>query len=234
MKSCNPPFSGSRAYRNPQDQPLLRLPNELLRKNFRSAHFTIEKDTSALKTLLKDSATAAVSGRSPPADVLKNLDAMIARMRGVKRKLAAYADEEARLHDHTAARIRHLDDLYTLRTVDDVKYEAWSRRRLDRLLADYMLRKGYYNSTRQLAQERGMEKLVDVDTFEKQGRIVKELLAGRVNEALAWCADNKKELRKMEVRIVPTLFRSQQQRMLTKLNSSPEQARVHAPLPAVY
>ena len=212
------------------------MPNELLRKNFRSAHFTIEKDTSALKTLLKDSATAAVSGRSPPADVLKNLDAMIARMRGVKRKLAAYADEEARLHDHAAARVRHLDDLYTLRTVDDVKYEAWSRRRLDRLLADYMLRKGHYGSARQLAQERGMEKLVDVDAFEKQGRIAQELLAGRVNEALVWCADNKKELRKMEVRMgSPVLFTlSRQQCVLTRLNPSPEQARVHAPLPAVH
>lgn len=186
-----------------QDQPLLRLPSELLRKNFRSAHFTIEKDTSALKTLLKDSATAAVSGRSAPADVLKNLDAMLARMRGVKRKLSAYADEEARLHDQAAARIAHLDELYSLKTVDDVKYEAWSRRRLDRLLADYMLRQGHYESARQLAKERGMEKLVDADTFEKHGHIVKELLAGRVSDALTWCADNKKELRKQSVRQRP-------------------------------
>lgn len=141
-----------------------------------------------------------MSGRSPPADVLKNIDAMLARMRGVKRKLETFATEEERLHDHATARVRHLDDLYALRTVDDVKYEAWSRKRLDTLVADYMLRRGYYESARQLAGERGIEKLVDVDTFEKQGRIVKELLAGRVTEALAWCSDNKKELRKMEVR----------------------------------
>jgi macrophage erythroblast attacher len=183
------------------DQPLLRLPNELLRKNFRSAHFTIEKDTSALKTLLKESATAAVSGRASQQDVLRNLDAMIARMRGVKRKLSAHADEEGRLHDQTGARIRHLDEMYSLHTYEDVKYEAWSRQRLDRLIADYFLRQGFLESARLLAKERDMEKLVDVETFENMGRIRLALLDGSVVEALAWCQDNKKELRKMESKL---------------------------------
>lgn len=192
---------------NAQDQPLLRLPNELLRKNFRSAHFTIEKDTSALKTLLKDSATEAVSGRATQQDVLRNLDAMLTRMRGVKRKLATHADEERRLHDSAAARIRHLDELFALHTYEDVKYEAWSRQRLDRLVADYFLRHGYLESARLLAKERGMEKLVDVDTFESMGKIRVALLNGSVTEALAWCQENKKELRKMEVSPIPVFTR---------------------------
>ncbi|KND92335.1 Protein FYV10 [Tolypocladium ophioglossoides CBS 100239] len=182
------------------DQPLLRLPIELLRKNFRSAHFTIEKDTSALKTLLKDSATSAVSGRASQQDVLKNIDAMIGRMRGVKRKLTTYADEESRLHMQTTARISHLDELYSIRSVDDVKFEAWSRRRLDRLLADYLLRHGFNRTATDLATERGMQSLVDIDTFVSMSRIREALLNGSVTEALAWCTDNKKELRKMEVR----------------------------------
>lgn len=183
-----------------KDQPLLRLPNELLRKNFRSAHFTIEKDTSALKTLLKESATAAVSGRASQDDVLKSLDAMLAKMRGVKRKLTTHADEEARLHSQTAARISHLDKLYEMRSVDDVPYEAWSRQRLDRLLTDYLLRHGYNASAAQLAQEKNMSDLVDVETFVGLSKIRESLLDGSVTEALAWCSDNKKELRKMEVR----------------------------------
>lgn len=182
-----------------QDQPLLRLPNELLRKNFRAAHFVIEKDTSTLKTLLRDSATAAISGRASQQDVLKNLDAMISRMRGVKRKLGAYADEESRLHTQTAARIQHLDELYTMHSIEDVKYEGWSRKRLDRLLADYLLRHGYNNSAKELASEKNMENLMDVDTFVGMSRIREALLNGSVTEALAWCTENKKELRKMEV-----------------------------------
>ncbi|EQK99485.1 negative regulation of gluconeogenesis [Ophiocordyceps sinensis CO18] len=185
----------------PPDQSLLRLPNELLRKNFRSAHFVIEKDTTALKTLLKDSATSAVSGRASQHDVLKNIDAMISRMRGVKRKLAACADDESSLHLQTAARISHLDELYSMHTVEDVKYEAWSRRRLDRLLADYLLRHGFIQTPADLARERKIQNLVDVDTFVSMSRIREAILRGSVAEALAWCTENKKELRKMESKL---------------------------------
>lgn len=124
---------------------------------------------------------------------------MISRMRGVKRKLGACAEEEARLHEQTAARIQHLNELYTMQSVDDVKYEAWSRKRLDRLLTDYLLRHGYNNSAKELASEKGMENLVDVETFVAMSRIREALLNQSVVEALAWCTENKKELRKMDV-----------------------------------
>ncbi|EEY22619.1 fyv-10 [Verticillium alfalfae VaMs.102] len=111
------------------DQPLLRLPYELLRNNFRAAHFTVEKESTSIKALLKDTATASVNGRASPDQVLQNLDAMIAKMRGVKRKLTTYADEEARLYHQTDARIAHLGELYGMHSFDDVKYETWSRSR---------------------------------------------------------------------------------------------------------
>ncbi|OTA91813.1 hypothetical protein M434DRAFT_396889 [Hypoxylon sp. CO27-5] len=182
------------------DQPLLRLPIELLRKNFRSAHFEVEKDGTYLKNALKETATGCVNGRTSQADVLKNLDTMIARMRGVKRKLTAFADEENKLHRHEEARVKHLNELYAMYSVDDVKYEGWSRTRLDRLIVDYLLRHGYNESARALAQEKGIEPLVDLDTFEQMSRIRKCILNRSVTEALAWCTagDTKKELRKMD------------------------------------
>lgn len=194
----NPPFLPLQ-----QDQPLLRLPFELLRKNFRSAHFEVEKEGSYIKNTLKETATSAVNGRAGQEDVLRNLDAMLARVRGVKRKLGAFAEEENRLQKHEEARAHHLAELYAMHGVDDVKYEVWSRTRLDRLLVDYLLRRGYGASARELARERGIELLVDVETFEQMSRIRKSLLAGSVTEALAWCTagDTKKELRKINVRI---------------------------------
>lgn len=132
--------------------------------------------------------------------MLKNLDTMLARMRGMKRKLATYADEEARLYHQVDARVAHLRELEDMHTVDDVKYEAWSRQRLDRLLIDYLLRQGYNRSAELLADERSMRDLVDIDTFVAMSKIQDSLRAGSVTEALAWCNDNKKELRKMDVR----------------------------------
>lgn len=152
-----------------------------------------------MKTLLKDTANKAVAGQASQEDVLKNIESMITRMRGVKRKLAASAQEEAQIHDQVGARVSHLEELYSMNTVDDVRYEAWNRKRLDRLMTDYMLRHGYIESASGLALDRGIEKLVDVDTFVSMSRIRDSLLGGSVIEALAWCSENKKELRKMEV-----------------------------------
>jgi len=86
-----------------------------------------------------------------------------------------------------------------MHSLDDVKYEEWSRTRLDRLLVDYLLRYGYKESATELAKEKNIQDLVDVETFVQMSRIRESLRNGRVTEALAWCNENKKELRKLEV-----------------------------------
>lgn len=131
---------------------------------------------------------------------------MLARMRGLKRKLNTYAEEETRLQSQCQSRIRHLEDLHKMQSLDDVKYEEWSRTRLDRLLVDYLLRYGYEGSARALAKEKSIGDLVDVDTFVQMSRIQKSLRAGNTTEALSWCNENKKELRKMEVSIVKDII----------------------------
>ncbi|CAI4211493.1 unnamed protein product [Parascedosporium putredinis] len=163
------------------DQPLLRLPYELLRNNFRSAHFTVEKESTGLKTSLKDATTRCFNGKSTQDDLVRNLDDMIAQAKALRRKLAACADEESRLLGQEDARIKHVDDLYSIASFDDVKYETWSRTRLDRLM--------------------GMKDLVDVETLVSMNRIRESLKKGSVQEALVWCSQNKKELRKMDGRL---------------------------------
>ncbi|KAL2017691.1 hypothetical protein VTK56DRAFT_1851 [Thermocarpiscus australiensis] len=180
------------------DQPCLRLPYELLRKNFRSAHLPFERESTFVKNLLRDTANDSLNGKASPQDVVKNLDQMLVKMRGLKRKLTAVSEEEDRLYRQVDARVAHLRELAELNTVDDVKYEAWSRQRLDRLLVDYMLRHGYNSSAIALAEERGMRDLVDIDTFVSMSKIRKSLEGGSVQEALAWCNENKKELRRTE------------------------------------
>lgn len=124
---------------------------------------------------------------------------MISRMRGLKRKLTACADEEKRLQQHSKARTKHLGELYTIQSLDDVRYEAWSRTRLDRLLVDYLLRNGYIQSAVALAREKGIEQLVDTETFVQMSKIRDGLRAKRLSEVLTWCTENKKELRRMGV-----------------------------------
>lgn len=209
------------------DQPLLRLPFELLRKNFKVAHFNVEKESAAVKATLKDTTTAALNQSSSPDDVLKNVDSMLARMRGLKRKLTACAEEESRLQQQSQSRVRHLGELYGMQSLDDVKYEDWSRTRLDRLLVDYLLRNGYKESATALAREKGIEDLVDVDTFVQMSRIRESLQNGVVTEALAWCQENKKELRKMESNL-EFMLRFQQYIELVRTQDHPKESIAHA------
>lgn len=123
---------------------------------------------------------------------------MITRMRGLKRKLNTCVEEENRLHQHSLSRIKHLGELATMQSLDDVKYENWSRTRLDRLLVDYLLRNGFKESAVALAKEKGIQDLVDVDIFVQMSRIRDSLRNGKVTEALAWCSENRKELREMD------------------------------------
>lgn len=154
-----------------------------------------------MRTTLRETANASLNSNASPEDVLKNVDSMLARMRGLKRKLSACSDEETRLQQQSRSRIGHLGELNGMQSLDDVKYEEWSRTRLDRLLVDYLLRYGYKESATELAKEKGIEDLVDVETFVQMSRIRESLQNGRVTEALAWCYENKKELRRMEVRM---------------------------------
>lgn len=180
------------------DQHLLRLPYELMRKNFKVAHYSVEKESTTIKSTLKDITHASISTGTSIDGVLKNVDFMLARIRGLKRKLTVCAEEEKKLQENSLIRIRHLKELYAMQSLDDVKYEEWSRTRLDRLMVDYLLRNGFQNSAMALAQEKHIESLVDVDTFIQMNKIRKNLMNGSVTEGLAWCHENKKELRRME------------------------------------
>lgn len=72
---------------------------------------------------------------------------------------------------------------------------------------DYLLRMGYTGSARQLAEEKGIAGLVDLEEFESVGKVERSLRTERrVDVALAWCARNGGNLKKMNVRIVSIFY----------------------------
>lgn len=179
-----------------QDQPLLRMPYELSRRNFKNAQRVIEHTSSALTTSLAATTKAATKSAAPET-TLDNLDSMITRMQTLKRKLQVLHEEEAKIHQSAKARLQHLQDLYHVQSLVDVKYDEWSRTRLSRLLVDYLLREGYAESAACLARSKGIEELVDVDAFVACQRIERSLREGMTTGlALEWCKEHGKELKK--------------------------------------
>ncbi|KAJ5466737.1 hypothetical protein N7539_009466 [Penicillium diatomitis] len=180
------------------DQPLLRVPHELARRNFKSVQRAVEREKEYVIPALKDAANAALSNTQTPDQTLAALDAMIARMQGLKRKMQILQEEEQKIQTQSKKRIQHLEALHQIPSLADVKYDQWSRVRLDRLLVDHMLRSGYSESAKQLAKEREIEDLVDVDVFTQCQRIVQSLHRGDTKEALQWCSENKAALKKSQ------------------------------------
>ncbi|CAO2649284.1 Nn.00g066690.m01.CDS01 [Neocucurbitaria sp. VM-36] len=178
------------------DQPLLRMPYELSRRNFKNAQRVIEHSSTALTTSLT-ATTKSASKTGAPDATLDSLDSMISKMQGLKRKLEGLHEEEQRIHRSAKARLRHLQDLYEVQSLVDVKYDEWSRTRLSRLLVDYLLREGYSESAAHLAQSKGISELVDVDAFVACHRVERSLREGRSTAAaLEWCKEHGKELKK--------------------------------------
>ena len=120
-------------------------------------------------------------------------------MQGFKRKMQTLQEEEKVLQGNSRKRIQHLKDLYDIPSLADVKYDEWSRIRLNRLLVDYLLRSGYTESARALAKEKGIEALVDLDVFVQCHRIEESLRNGHTAEALAWCQEHKPMMKKTSV-----------------------------------
>lgn len=182
-----------------QDQSLLRLPHELARRNFKSFQRLVERERELVLPGLKEIANASMSNSRAPDQAIAALDAMISRMQGMKRKMENLHQEEKSIHEQSRKRIQHLESLQQIPSLADVKYDQWSRIRLNRLIVDHMLRSGYIESARQLAHEKGIEGLVDLNVFVQCQRIADSLRQGETKDALQWCGENKAALKKSQV-----------------------------------
>ena len=154
---------------------------------------------------------------------------MIQRMESLKRKLSKLSAEEQKLLRQSKVRAAHVKELESIPSAADVKYDKWSKTRLDRLLVDYLLRSGYVETAKKLAKSQEVEDLVDIDAFTQCQKLESGLLRGETKEALSWCADNKQSLKKMNSELEYELRLQEYIEMVrTRDKQRMHQATVHA------
>ena len=71
------------------DAPLLKVPLELIRRNFKTAQRTIDKETKAITASLNEAAQKAQLGAASADETIASIDLMIKRMQTLKRKANA-------------------------------------------------------------------------------------------------------------------------------------------------
>ena len=92
-----------------------------------------------------------------PEESMAVIDATINRLQTLKRKLKEIKEEEDMYIARTKARFLHLDVLSSIQTTDSEDYIRWSKTRLNRVLVDYMLRKGFVSTATKLSQDSNVE-----------------------------------------------------------------------------
>ncbi|KAI0064381.1 hypothetical protein BV25DRAFT_1800895 [Artomyces pyxidatus] len=181
------------------EQPFARVPYENYRKVFRTSQKNIERELVAVQTASNDLARRAKESAQDPQDAIKSLESMIGRVEGLKRKLSDLQDSAGSpTQDVMRERLQHLNAVEDVQSPKDPEYTRWEDTRLDRWLVDWVLRHGKERTARKIAQEKGIETLVDIDLFMDIRRIEDALRSRSCTEALAWCSENKTALRKLK------------------------------------
>lgn len=169
---------------------------------FKTVQRNIEQNDAKVNELISQAIKATSSPASDPSQSLDALDQSIKRLTALRKKLSTCNDAQAKLINQSRTRINHLGELYDMQTFSDVKYERWSKVRTDRMIVDYMARRGYMKSARAMANSTNIDGLVDLDEAEAAAKIENSLRLGHsVDLALTWCGENKQALKKMGVSI---------------------------------
>ncbi|KIL00322.1 hypothetical protein PAXRUDRAFT_821780 [Paxillus rubicundulus Ve08.2h10] len=181
------------------EQPFARVPYENYRKVFRASQRNIERELGNVQIASNELQKRTKGNEVNLEDAAKTVDGMIIRVENLKRKLADLQENNGRpTLDVTHERLHHLAMVESLPTTNCSAFSRWADTRLDRWLVDWTLRVGREKTARKLAQERGIETLVDIDLFMDIHRIERALCQHSCTEAIAWCSENKTALRKIK------------------------------------
>ncbi|TEB34170.1 macrophage erythroblast attacher isoform 1 [Coprinellus micaceus] len=179
------------------EQPFVKVPYENYRKIFRISQKTIEKELASVQISANELAVRAAAGDVEPESAVATIEAMMARVENLKQKLAELQETAAKpTSDVLRERLHHLATIDRTEPPSNAEWERWADVRLERWIVDWCLRTGKEQTAKQIAKEKRIETLVDIDLFTDIRRIETALAHQSCTEALAWCSENKASLRK--------------------------------------
>lgn len=207
---------------------MLRVPCETMRLNFKNTQKALEKNMEYAKTLVKNlpkhqtavaaAATDSVddkdvemkdtdeSALSPETQAVVNqLDGAIARMKGLKQKMAQLKQEHQNQVSCIQDRVEFLQQLFSIpdssKSIESDEYKNWFQKRLAVMITDYLLRQGYNSSADKSIEElkeQNLDKLVDTKLLKECTQIENSLRKEhRTDLCFAWCQENKIPLKKI-------------------------------------
>eukprot|EP01134_Creolimax_fragrantissima_P004461 CFRG4461T1 len=174
------------------ERPLLKVPYESLNKMFRQNQRQLEKEMSYVNTTIEDLYAQAKSDAITTEKVSEEVDEVAKRLKTFKRKMDCELEKEDRLVQLCKARVEHI-----LPPDASDSNASFCHRRIERILIDYFLREGFYETAAAVASDSKIDHLVDIEMFEVSRRVEDALSRHECDKALNWCAENRTRLRKL-------------------------------------
>ncbi|RZF38448.1 hypothetical protein LSTR_LSTR011938 [Laodelphax striatellus] len=158
------------------EHPTLKVPYELLNKKFRSAQKQLDREVSHVQAAAQELERGLQGESVGASEISRLLGGMVEKLQVLKRKAEESISEELQVGYVCKRRLEHLKE--------HAGGSQWRRRRLDRMLVEYFLRRGYYNAA--------------THVFLVSREVEKSLAARETAKCLAWCHDNRSKLRKLQ------------------------------------
>lgn len=141
------------------------MPYELLNKKYRSAQKNLDREVSHVQTAayelekigLKNDSNGVGTG-----EITRLLGGVVAKLQVLKRKAEESINEEMQAGMVCKRRLDHLKE--HANTAPSA-INQWRRQRLDRMLVEYFLRKGYYKTAMKLADASDLRDLTNIGTY---------------------------------------------------------------------
>ncbi|KAF2901307.1 hypothetical protein ILUMI_04885 [Ignelater luminosus] len=183
------------------EHPTLKVPYEILNKKFRTAQKTLDREVSHVQQAAIEIERNISGENAKTQNITKFLGGMVEKLQVLKRKAEESITEELQATNVCKRRLEHLKEHSTLTSSGAVSQGAlnqWRRKRLDRMVVEYFLRNGYYNSAITLAEKSTIKDLTNIDIFLTSREVEKSLANHETSKCLAWCYDNRSKLRKLK------------------------------------
>ncbi|QDZ18945.1 CTLH domain-containing protein [Chloropicon primus] len=128
-----------------------------------------------------------------------DIEGMLSALGGLKRKLDDSTKAEAVHIARCKARIEHLMSLGAYGTERAL---SWNKKRMKRLVVDYLLRQGYHKTALQAVDgEENLAHLLELDIFKSAQTIVDSLKVKQCGVALEWCGKHRSKLKRIKSKL---------------------------------
>ncbi|XP_074108284.1 E3 ubiquitin-protein transferase Katazuke [Cotesia typhae] len=178
------------------EHPTLKVPYELLNKKFRSTQKVLDREVSHVQIAANELEKGINNnnGHATTGEISRLLGGVVAKLQVLKRKAEESISEELQAGMVCKRRLDHLKEHGSS---SPSVVNQWRRQRLDRMLVEYFLRKGYYKTAMKLADTTELRELTNIDVFMVSREVEISLANHETARCLGWCHDNRSKLRKL-------------------------------------